>query len=84
MYDVYYIYRSVTHGQNGRAVLDRAGIPARLIRSPRELAPAGCAYALTLRSRDAARAERLLQAEGAQPRDSFRRTPEGGYVRRTP
>ena len=30
MYDVYLIFRSITHGQTGRAVLRRAGIPSAL------------------------------------------------------
>ena len=84
MYDVYLIYRSVTHGQAGRSVLDRNGLPSRLIRSPRELAPSGCAYALTVRGRDLPRAYRLLQEEGMRPADCFQRDPDGNYARRTP
>ena len=79
MYDVYLIYRSVTHGQAGRAVLEKNRIPARLIRSPRELAPSGCAYALTLRSRDAENALRLLAGEDRRPKELFRRNPDGAF-----
>ena len=83
MYDVYFIFRSVTYGQSGRAVLDRGQIPCRLIRSPRELAPSGCAYALTLRSRDAARAGQLLRREGLQPADCYHRSQDGSFSRVT-
>ena len=84
MYDVYYIYRSVTHGQMGQAALERNRIPSVLIRSPRELAPSGCAYALTLRSRDEPRAFRLLSGEGVRPVDRFRRNTGGAFQRIVP
>ncbi len=84
MFDVYLIFRSVTHGQAGRAALDRGGIPSRLIRSPRELAPSGCAYALTVRGRDLSRAYRFLLEDGTRPSDCFRREADGSFVRQTP
>ena len=55
------IVRSVTLGQRGKELLSASGIPAALLRSPRQYAPAGCAYALRLHERDAARAVRLLR-----------------------
>lgn len=84
MYDVYLIYRSVTHGQTGRAVLDREKIPCRLLRSPRELAPSGCAYALTIRRRDLERAYQFFRQENVKPADCFHRQTDGTYVRLLP
>ena len=81
MFDVYMIYRSVTYGQSARAALDRGGVPCRLIRSPREYAPAGCAYAVTVRRRDYSRALGLAAAEGMRPEASFHRKADGSSER---
>ena len=55
------IVRSVTLGQRGKELLSASGISAALLRSPRQYAPAGCAYALRLPGRDAERAARVLR-----------------------
>ena len=80
MYDVYLILRSVTYGQIARAALDRANIPGRLIRSPRELAPSGCAYALLISARDFRYAVQLLKAERIVPTGCFQKMPDGSFV----
>lgn len=83
MFDVYMIYRSVTYGQSARAALDSGGVPCRLLRSPREYAPAGCAYAVTVRRRDYSRALRLVNAEGMKPEACYHRQTDGSSVRLT-
>ena len=81
MYDVYVIFRSVTHGQSGKAALNRAGIPASLVRSPSKLAPNGCAYALRLRWDDWEQACGLLQGTGGTPQAVWKREPDGSFGR---
>lgn len=84
MYDVYLIFRSITHGQTGRAVLRRAGIPSALVRSPARLSRNGCAYVLTLRRENwpAARAQ-LLEADRL-PQSVWERGADGGFRRLDP
>ena len=41
-------FRSVTYGQSGQRVLQRAGLDARLLRTPRHLEERGCGYCLRL------------------------------------
>ena len=81
MFDVYMIFRSVTHGQAGKAALDRGQIPAKLIRSPRALSPEGCAYALILRERDLDRAAELLRQADARVAACYRRSRDGSFER---
>ncbi|MBQ4302620.1 MAG: DUF3343 domain-containing protein [Oscillospiraceae bacterium] len=84
MLDVYLIYRSVTHGQGAAAVVQRAGLRSRLIRSPANLAPSGCAYALTLRRADAGAALSALRRAGNAPASVWLRTADGRYGRWEP
>lgn len=81
MYDVYFIFRSVTHGQAGRAALQRGRISARLIRSPGALSPEGCAYALVVRDRDRDRAAQLLRQADSRVLSVYRRAADGSFER---
>ena len=40
--------------------LERGGIPARVLRSPEELSPAGCSYSVKIAQRNLARALTIL------------------------
>ena len=81
MFEGYLIFRSVTGGQRGKAALDRRGLRCALGRSPRQLAPGGCAYALTVRRADLAAAMDILDKERAEPQNVFLRMPDGSYER---
>lgn len=84
MLDVYLIYRSVTYGQEASAVVQRAGLRCRLIRSPAKLSPSGCAYALTLRRADAEAALNALIRAGNAPSSVWLRTADGSFGRWAP
>lgn len=81
MYDCYLTVRSVTWGQKGRDALDRAGLRCRLLRAPREIAPGGCAYALSLPQRDGIRAEAVLDRAGVPVAGSWIRRSDGSFAR---
>ncbi len=56
MFDLYFVLRSVTFGQRGKELLSKSGIPCRLLRAPREIAPSGCGYAIVVRREHAVKA----------------------------
>ena len=60
MNEIYFVMRSVTAGQRGSALLEKAGVRARLTRSPGRISPNGCAYAIRIGPRDLERAEEIL------------------------
>lgn len=81
MYDVYLIFRSVTHGQEGKTVLNRARISSSLTRSPSKLSQNGCAYALCIRPGDWAEARGLLREAGRKPQAVWLRQADGSFRR---
>ena len=56
----YITLRSVTFAQRGRKLLEGAGIPCQMLRTPRWMEDRGCGYALKLRKQDCERAIALL------------------------
>ena len=45
---IFITFRSVTYAQKGQRLLEREGIRASLLRTPRWMEPRGCSYALRL------------------------------------
>lgn len=56
--------RSLTYAQRIQNALEKAGIPARLQRSPSELSQGGCGYAVKVPARHLARAMTVLRRTG--------------------
>lgn len=52
--------RSLTYAQRVANALERAGIPARLLRSPAEISPTGCSYSVKVAARNLSRALTVL------------------------
>lgn len=52
--------RSLTYGQRVANTLERAGISARLLRSPAEISPTGCSYSVKISSQNLSRALTVL------------------------
>ena len=50
---MYYLImcRSLTYAQRVAGTLERAGIPARILRSPAEISPMGCSYSVRIGER---------------------------------
>lgn len=81
MYQAYMIFRSVTAGQRAKALLDASGLPCQLRRSPRQLSPAGCAYAMTVREADLDRALRFVRGGNMKAEAIYLRRPDGSFER---
>ena len=65
------LYRSLTRAQRAADILDRGGIPNRIIRAPREVSREGCGNGIRLDQGYLHRALTMLQAAGAEPRKVF-------------
>lgn len=52
--------RSLTHAQRMSRALERAGISARVLRSPAEISPSGCSYSVKIAAQTLSRALPVL------------------------
>lgn len=52
--------RSLTYAQRVANTLERAGIPARILRSPAEISPRGCSYSVRVGERNLSRTLTVL------------------------
>ena len=59
---MYYLImcRSLTYAQRVAGTLERAGIPARILRSPAEISPKGCSYSVRVGGRHLSRTLTVL------------------------
>ena len=71
--------RSLTYAQRTARVLERAGIGARLARTPKAVAKEGCGYCVHIREQHLSRALRLLHQEGLGPKQVYLQTGEDSY-----
>ena len=78
---VYYliICRSLTYAQRTAAVLERAGIGARIMRSPRSIDAEGCSHAVKISERTLSLALTLLAREGMNPKRVYILSANGDY-----
>lgn len=70
---LYYLIvcRSLTYAQRTAAVLERAGITARILRSPKSIAGEGCSHSVKIAQRTLPDALRLLKRAGLSPKRVF-------------
>ena len=78
---VYYLIvcRSLTYAQRGLRLLERAGISAYLVRAPRLIAQAGCAYCIKVSQRWLERAVELMREAKLVPRGVYQQLEDGSY-----
>ncbi|HIW93262.1 MAG TPA: DUF3343 domain-containing protein [Candidatus Flavonifractor merdipullorum] len=78
---VYYLIlcRSLTYAQRTAAVLERAGITAHLLRSPKRVVGEGCGYSVKVSERNLAAALLALRRAGLSPKQVFLTAGDGSY-----
>lgn len=78
---VYYliICRSLTYAQKTEAALERAGITAHIMRSPRTIAGTGCSHAVKISERRLADALTVLKRVGMTPERVYIISADGSY-----
>ena len=73
------ICRSLTYAQRTAAILERVGITARVLRSPKSIDAEGCSHAVRISERSLSVALKLLAKEEMMPKRVFVITAEGMY-----
>ena len=73
------VCRSLTYAQRTAAVLERAGITARLFRAPKSIVGVGCGYAVKVAERRLAQSLALLHQAGLPPKGVFLPQADGSY-----
>ena len=78
---VYYLIvcRSLTYAQRTEAVLSRAGITARLLRSPKVIDSEGCSHSVRVSERNLAAALVVLARAKLSPKRVFVMAGDGSY-----
>ena len=78
---LYYLIvcRSLTYAQRTAAALERAGITAHILRSPKSIAGEGCSHSVKLSQRRLATALRVLHRVGLEPRRILITAGDGSY-----
>lgn len=76
---VYYLIvcRSLTYAQRTELALSRAGIPGRILRSPKVIDADGCSHSVRVAEKYLAHALVALKKAGLSPRRVFIATGEG-------
>ncbi|MEG1857218.1 MAG: DUF3343 domain-containing protein [Pseudoflavonifractor sp.] len=78
---VYYliICRSLTYAQRTAQALERAGISAHILRSPKSISGEGCSHSVKVAERNLADALVVLGRVGLAPRRIFIGDADGSY-----
>ena len=78
---LYYLIvcRSLTYAQRTTAALERAGITAHLLRSPKSISGEGCSHSVKVSQRNLAEALTVLHRVGLDPKRVFIIEGDGSY-----
>lgn len=78
---VYYLIvcRSLTYAQRTAAALERAGITARILRSPKLIDREGCSHCVKVAERSLTAALVILNRAGLNPKRIYLQAEDGGY-----
>jgi len=78
---LYYLIvcRSLTYAQRTAAALERAGITAHILRSPKSIAGEGCSHSVKISQRNLTAALTLLHRAGLEPKQIFITASDGSY-----
>ena len=78
---LYYLIvcRSLTYAQRTAAALERAGVTARVVRSPKSISGEECSHSVRIRQRALPDALRVLQRAGLSPKRIYITAGNGSY-----
>jgi len=71
MLSYYIVCRSLTYAQRTASLFQRAGISARILRSPKSIEGEGCSHCVKIAQRNLPEALRLLKEAGLRPKQVF-------------
>ena len=73
------ICKSLTYAQRTAAVLERSGITARILRSPKSIAADGCSHSVKISQKKLPEALQLLKQADLIPKRVFITAGDGNY-----
>ena len=78
---IYYLIvcRSLTYAQQTAAALERAGITAHILRSPKSISATGCSHSVKISQRRLAQALPVLKRVDLTPAQIFITEADGSY-----
>ena len=78
---LYYLFqcRSLTYAQRTAAALERAGISAHMLRSPKSIAGEGCSHSVKVSQRNLPDALKVLHRVGLDPVRVYITQGDGSY-----
>lgn len=78
---IYYLIvcRSLTFAQRTAAALERAGIAAHILRSPRAISATGCSHSVKISQRRLAQALTVLKRMDLTPKQIYITEADGSY-----
>ncbi len=78
---IYYLImcRSLTYAQRTAAALERAGITARILRTPKSIAGEGCSHSVKVSQRNLSDALAVLHRNGLSPLRIYLTNSDGSY-----
>ncbi len=78
---LYYLFqcRSLTYAQRTAAALERSGITAHILRSPKSIAGEGCSHSVKVSQRSLTAALQVLHRVGLDPKKIFITAGDGSY-----
>ncbi|MCI8868996.1 MAG: DUF3343 domain-containing protein [Lawsonibacter sp.] len=78
---LYYLFqcRSLTYAQRTAAALERAGISAHMLRSPKSIAGEGCSHSVKVSQRNLTDALKVLHRVGLDPVRVYITQGDGSY-----
>ena len=79
---LYYLIvcRSLTYAQRTAAALERAGIRARTVRSPKSISTEGCSHSVRIARRDLEHGLMVLRQAQLEPKRMFAAHSDGSYT----
>lgn len=79
---LYYLIvcRSLTYAQRTATALERAGILARILRSPKSVSGEGCSHCVRISRHDLDTALAVLRRGGLEPKRVFTALRDGSYM----
>lgn len=78
---LYYLFqcRSLTYAQRIATALDRAGVTAHIMRSPKHISGEGCSHSVRVSQHNLSDALKVLQRSGLAPERIYVAAGDGSY-----
>ncbi len=73
------VCQSITYAQRIASLLNRGGVRAYIIRTPKALSPRGCSHSVRISEKSFPRAQEILADAGLRSEHIYHAAPDGAY-----